>query len=79
MTRQQHLERTKEHLDSLNNEALTGLLPHLGATRSSVDDESALWLTSDLEAALPYLWQDVEPETLGVPLSFVEGKGWVFK
>ena len=77
MTRHQQLARINEHLDSLNDEALEGLLMLLDATKKSVDSESAVWLASAFDAAPRYDWGELEPDTLGVSLRFVEGKGWV--
>ena len=44
----------------------------------ALDEESRIWLEADLAPPLePYDWGDVDPSTLGEPLRYVEGQGWV--
>ncbi len=49
---------------------------------NALEREHALWESALLEASgspvhEPYDWGDVSPETLGEPLRYIEGRGWV--
>jgi hypothetical protein len=95
MTRHQTIELITQRLEQLDSEALEGLvklLKHTTVTRKSsskqrleqaiddMDEESRAWLEADLTPTLPpYEWGEIDPFTLGEPLRYVKGKGWVNK
>jgi hypothetical protein len=84
-----------EYLDSEALEGLVKLLKHTSVTKKSsvkqrleqkndssdtIDEESRAWLEADLTPTLPpYDWGEIDPFTLGEPLRYVKGKGWVNK
>ncbi len=86
MTRHQKIEMINHQLETLDSEALEGLIKLLGANGKRVktpkqdpDEESQVWLESELNHALPYEWGDIDPMQLGIPMRYIRGKGWVSK
>jgi hypothetical protein len=86
MTRHQKIEMINHQLETLDNEALEGLIKLLGFKgkhtqnpKPDIDEESQVWLEAELAPSLPYEWGDIDPMKLGEPLRYVKGKGWVSK
>jgi hypothetical protein len=86
MTRHQKIEMINHQLETLDSEALEGLIKLLGSKvkrvktpQQDLDEESQMWLEAELAPSLPYEWGDIDPMKLGEPLRYVKGKGWVSK
>jgi len=86
MTRHEQIETISKKLETLDSEVLEGLIKLLGRVQSEIssqdkavekldmmDVETRVWHDADLSRLgdyKPYDWGNIDPETLGKPITY---------
>lgn len=78
MSVKEQVHEMVEELSPADLAVVARMLRGLRAPAGEMDEETRAWLDADLgERLLPYDWGDVDPMTVGEPLRYVPGVGWV--